>query len=103
MNDGLHEYYDYEVDDTKSSSTKKSKLNREQINFILKLIAAGIFILSTVCYVIFEILHISIGKNICLVGMFVPVTGMIINIFKLFGLIIRDVLGKDDDNENTLR
>lgn len=102
MNEDLHEYYDYEVDDTKSSA-KKSKLNKQQLNFILTLIAVGIFILSTVCYVIFEILHISIGKNICLVGMFVPVTGMIINIFKLFGLIIRDVLGKDDDNENTLR
>lgn len=102
MNEDLHEYYDYEVDDTKSSSTKKSKLNKQQLNFVLTLIAVGIFILSTVCYVIFEILHISIGKNICLVGMFVPVVGMMLNIFKLFGLILRD-LGKDDDNENTLR
>jgi len=101
MNDDLHEYYDYEVDDTKSSSTKKSKLNREQLNFILILIVAGIFMLSVVCYVIFEILHISIGKNICLVGMFVPVAGMMLNILKIF-VIICD-LRKDDDNENTLR
>lgn len=102
MNEDLHEYYDYEVDDTKSS-TGKSKLNSEQLNVILTLIVVGIFLLSGVCYVIFEILHITIGKNICLVGMFVPVAGMMINIFKLFGLIIRDALGKDDDNENTLR
>lgn len=101
MNDDLHEYYDYEVNDTKSSA-KKSKLNKQQLNFILTLIAVGIFILSTICYVVFEILHISIGKNICLVGMFVPVVGMMLNIFRLFGLILRD-LGKDDNNENTLR
>lgn len=101
MNEDLHEYYDYEVNDMKSSA-KKSKLNKQQLNFILTLIAVGIFMLSAICYVVFEILHISIGKNICLVGMFVPVAGMMLNIFKLFGLILRD-LGKDDNNENTLR
>lgn len=84
MNDDLHEYYDYEVNDGKKPKKKKEKseIDLERLDHILLGIGLSFIVLGTAGACIFDTyLHMPIPSNICVAMVVLAMLGAVINVF----------------------
>lgn len=84
MNDDLHKYYDYEVNDGKKPKKKKEKseINPERLDHILLVIVVSLIVLGSVGVLIFEeYLHMPIPTDICAGAVVLAMLGVLTNVF----------------------
>lgn len=87
MNDDLHKYYDYEVNDGKKPKKKKEKseIDLERLDHILLGIVVSLIVFGSVGVLIFEeYLHMRIPTDICAGMVVLAMLGVLINVFRMF-------------------